>query len=87
MIHNIHGPLFACGLLLVAAILLTGCTTTVLGHCPIPEALDYHANGPADPVAKNLKQHFVEDGIERHASKMLADDYNSLTAHIKDNCQ
>ena len=84
---NIRGTAFTLGLILLAAHFLTGCTTTVHVGCPIPEALDYHANAPAPLKEKNLLKHFAEEAKQRHASKMLADDYNSLHDYIKDNCQ
>ena len=87
MSRNVHGTLVTLGLIFVVVQLLAGCTTTVIGSCPIPEQLDYHASGPAPLTATNLKQHFAEEAKQRHASKMLADDYNALHDYIKDNCQ
>lgn len=87
MTRNVHGTLVTLGLIFVLAQLLVGCTTPVSVGCPIPEQLDYRASGPAPLTATNLKQHFAEEAKERHASKMLADDYNSLHDYIKDHCQ
>ena len=88
MTRNIHGTLIFTGLIFVAVSFLFGCApVNVLGSCPIPEALDYRAVGPAPPTAKNLKAHFVEEARQRHANKVLTDDFNALHDYVKDQCK
>lgn len=90
MFFRLQPWLISVGLVLFLSHVLIGCAgqpVNVIGHCEIPAALDYKAEGPVPPKAKKLKQHFVEDAKERAAHKQLVDDYNDLHDHIKDNCQ
>jgi len=75
---------------LFAVLALAGCASTpvvVRTVCMIPAALDYEAKPAAKLEAKDLKQHFVEEKLQRHEHDKLADDYNTLRRHVQDQCQ
>jgi hypothetical protein len=70
---------------------LAGCTApqvTVLGNCPIPEALDYVAKGPDPLVVQDTpRQAIVEDDAKQRAARgTLAKDFNDLHDYVRDKC-
>lgn len=76
---------------MVLALLLAGCGTTVgvLGGCPIPENLDYHAENATDlPEVVTEPDVVLKDDMEQRTSrKVLAHDFNSLHDYVRDNCK
>tara|TARA_R110000868_G_scaffold157974_3_gene385629 strand:- start:4195 stop:4446 length:252 start_codon:yes stop_codon:yes gene_type:complete len=75
------------------ALLLTGCASAppvIVGHCYVPENLNYVAQGPAElPMVETplYPNHINDDIKQRGEHGKLAKDYNTFLEYVKSECQ